>query len=105
MKISIITAVYNREATIASAINSIALQTHSDLEWIVIDGGSTDQTLTHIRHATRQPDLLVSEPDDGIYDALNKGLAVATGDVVGFLRRKECECVGSFCRGRRCYSL
>jgi len=89
MKLSIITATYNREGTIGATCESIAEQSHGDIEWIVIDGGSSDGTLEKLKGSQRQPDILISEPDKGIYDALNKGLGLATGEVVGFLHSDD----------------
>lgn len=90
MKITIITAVYNRERTIAAAFASLHAQTHPDIEHIIIDGGSTDGTLPILRAAAARPQTtLVSEPDGGIYDALNKGLVRATGDVIGILHSDD----------------
>lgn len=89
MKISIITAVYNREATIAQAISSVQSQTHGDVEHLIIDGASKDGTLAAIEAAHHERMRLVSEPDKGIYDALNKGIALATGDVVGLMHSDD----------------
>ncbi len=91
MKISIITATRNSEASIADTQRSLAAQNfpRDQIEWIVIDGASTDRTLERIREQEFQPDRLVSEPDAGIYDALNKGVRLATGDVIGFLHADD----------------
>ncbi|PQJ28051.1 glycosyltransferase family 2 protein [Rubritalea profundi] len=89
MKISIITAVYNREKTMGAACETMAAQDYADIEWVVVDGGSTDKTLEVLAAASRQPDILVSEPDKGIYDALNKGLGLATGEVIGLLHSDD----------------
>jgi glycosyltransferase involved in cell wall biosynthesis len=89
MKISVITAVYNNAATIAAALESTLSQSHSNAELIVIDGGSTDGTLDVIARYRDRISVFVSEPDRGIYDALNKGLRLATGDVVGFLHSDD----------------
>lgn len=89
MKISIITAVYNNQDTVADAINSMLSQTYADVELIVIDGGSTDGTLDVLHGYGDKLNKLVSEPDRGIYDALNKGLKLATGDVIGFLHSDD----------------
>lgn len=89
MKISIITAVFNSRDTIADALDSALGQTHGDVELIVIDGASTDGTLQVLRGYADTLAALVSEPDRGIYDALNKGLRVATGEVVGFLHSDD----------------
>lgn len=89
MKISIVTAVYNREATIAQAIRSVKSQTHADVEHLIIDGASTDGTLAAIEAEAHGRIRFVSEPDGGIYDALNKGLALASGDVVGLMHSDD----------------
>ena len=89
MKISVVTAVWNRAATVGGAIDSVAAQTHPHVEHLVIDGGSTDGTLAKVE-ARRSPGMVVvSEPDRGIYDALNKGLAASTGEVVGLLHSDD----------------
>jgi glycosyltransferase len=89
LKISVITAVRNNRDTIAAALDSVLAQTHRDIELIVIDGASTDGTLNILaRYATRLH-VLVSENDHGIYDALNKGLMRATGEVIGFLHADD----------------
>lgn len=89
MRISIVTAVLNREATIAQAIGSVTAQRHADIEHVVIDGASTDGTLAEIERARHSAMRCFSAPDDGIYDALNKGIALATGDVVGVLHSDD----------------
>jgi glycosyltransferase len=90
VKISIITAVYNRERSISAALASLHAQTHDDMEHLIIDGGSTDGTLAILRAAaTRADTTLISEPDEGIYDALNKGLARATGEIIGILHSDD----------------
>lgn len=89
MKISVVTAVYNNRDTIAEALDSALAQTHPDVELIVIDGGSTDGTLEVLRGYADRLAVLVSEPDRGIYDALNKGIARASGEVVGFLHSDD----------------
>jgi glycosyltransferase involved in cell wall biosynthesis len=89
MKISVITAVYNNRDTIAQALDSVLAQTHPDVELIVIDGGSTDGTLAVLQGYDDRLAVLVSEPDRGIYDALNKGIARASGEVVGFLHSDD----------------
>lgn len=89
MRISVITVCFNSEATIGQTLQSVREQTHGDIEHVVVDGGSRDNTLEVV--ATEGPHVvkLVSEPDSGIYDAMNKGLALATGDVIGFLNSDD----------------
>lgn len=89
MKFSIITAVYNAEATVGEAIASVAAQTYSDLEHIVVEGASPDGSLKAIQTAAHPRMDLKSEPDAGIYDALNKGIFRATGDVIGFVHSDD----------------
>jgi glycosyltransferase len=89
MKISVITAVFNKRDTIAEALDSVLAQSHPDVELVVIDGGSTDGTLEVLQSYGGRIAVLVSEPDHGIYDALNKGLGLATGEVVGFLHSDD----------------
>jgi len=89
LKISVITAVYNSRATVAAAHASVLEQSHGDIELVVIDGGSTDGTLEVLRGYADRISVLVSEPDHGIYDALNKGIARASGEVVGFLHADD----------------
>jgi glycosyltransferase len=89
MKISVITAVYNNRSHIAEAIDSVLAQSHPEVELIVIDGGSTDGTLQVLQGYDDRIAVLVSEPDQGIYDALNKGVKLATGEVVGFLHSDD----------------
>lgn len=85
MKISVITATYNSREKMGDCLESVSSQTHTDREHLVVDGGSTDGTLALLQARRDQLAVLVSERDQGIYDALNKGLARATGDVVGLL--------------------
>lgn len=89
MKLSIITAVYNREVTVANAILSVAAQSYSDVEHLVIDGASTDGTLDAVQRLARPGMKVISEPDRGIYDALNKGIRAATGEVVGLMHSDD----------------
>lgn len=89
MKISIITATYNSQESVESTIASVLLQSYTDIEYIIIDGGSTDRTLAIIDKYRDRISKIISEPDNGIYDALNKGLRVATGDVIGFLHADD----------------
>jgi glycosyltransferase involved in cell wall biosynthesis len=89
MKVTIITAAYNRVATIGHALESVAGQTHRDIEHIVVDGGSTDGTLEVVARHRASVAKLIRGPDKGIYDALNKGLAASTGALVGFLHSDD----------------
>ncbi|MSP96927.1 MAG: glycosyltransferase [Betaproteobacteria bacterium] len=89
MKITVITVCYNAAATIADALRSVASQDHSDVEHIVVDGGSKDGTLAILERNKASIKRMVSAPDKGIYDAMNKGLAMATGEVVGFLNADD----------------
>lgn len=90
MKISIVTAVYNGAATIRHALASVAGQSHPDVEHIVVDGASTDGTLEIVRGTDFRVAKIISEPDRGVYDAMNKGIAVASGDIVTTLNADDC---------------
>ena len=89
MKISVITAVYNSEATVGAAIDSVARQSHTDLEHVIVEGLSKDGSLAAIKSAAHDRMRLISERDGGIYDALNKGIRNATGDIVGFIHSDD----------------
>lgn len=89
MKISIITATWNSESTIADTLDSLASQTYESTEFIVIDGASKDKTLSIINARNGLISSIISEPDKGIYDALNKGIQTATGDIIGFLHSDD----------------
>ncbi len=89
MKISIITATYNSQATIQDTIKSVLSQNYCNIEHIIIDGGSTDDTLNIVRSYGDKISKIISEPDKGIYDAMNKGIKLATGDVVGLLNSDD----------------
>jgi glycosyltransferase len=89
MKISIISVCYNSDKTIADTLRSARAQTYANIEHIIVDGGSKDSTLAVVAAEVMPNHQLVSEKDNGIYDALNKGLALATGDVVGFLHSDD----------------
>jgi len=89
MKVSIITATFNSEASIASALKSISSQTYLNLELIIVDGASKDNTLAVIKEKYSRPVEFISEKDKGIYDALNKGVKMATGDVIGFVHSDD----------------
>ena len=85
MKISVITATFNSEAGLSATIESFISQSYPDKELIVIDAGSNDKTLDIIREYQKHISTWISEPDKGIYDALNKGITLSKGDVIGFL--------------------
>ena len=92
MKISVITACFNSGMTLRDTIESVLRQTYHDIEYIIVDGGSKDDTMEIVR--SYEPNFdgrmrWISEPDKGIYDAMNKGLAMATGDVIGILNSDD----------------
>lgn len=89
MKISIITVVYNSVDVIKIAIESVLNQTYKNIEYIIIDGKSTDGTVEIIQKYGDKIHEFVSESDKGIYDAMNKGLKLATGDVIGILNSDD----------------
>lgn len=84
-KVSIITVVFNAGKKLARTIESVLSQDYKNIEYIIVDGGSTDGSLEVIRKYRSRLSSWLSEPDEGIYDAMNKGLKMATGDLVGFL--------------------
>jgi glycosyltransferase involved in cell wall biosynthesis len=92
MKISIITVCYNSAITLETTIKSVIAQSYNDIEYIVIDGGSTDATLDLIKKYDKYIAKFISEPDNGLYDAMNKGVAMATGDVVGLINSDDLFC-------------
>ncbi len=85
MKVSIITVVKNNEETILQTINSIKSQSYQNIEHIIIDGKSSDNTLKIIKYNHTKNHKILSEKDDGIFDAMNKGINLATGEIIGFL--------------------
>lgn len=89
MKISIITVCFNSGLTIADCIKSVISQNYIDIEFIVVDGMSTDSTNIIINSFRSNISKYVSEPDLGIYDAMNKGISLSTGDVIGFLNSDD----------------
>ena len=91
MKISIITVAYNAEATIAEAVASVVSQRQDgfELEYIIVDGASTDETLAALEPHSDGIAHIISEPDRGLYDAMNKGVAAATGDFIGILNADD----------------
>ena len=89
MRVSIITSCYNRAATIRSAIESVLAQDYNDIEFIVVDGSSTDGSLDIIREYADRISVIISEPDHGMYEAINKGIRVATGEIIGLLHSDD----------------
>ena len=84
-KFSIITVTYNAAKVLEDTIQSIVTQTYKNLEYIIVDGGSTDETLDIIHKYQEHITTVISEPDQGLYDAMNKGIKLATGDYLCFL--------------------
>lgn len=89
MKVSIITIAYNSGHAISDAINSVISQTYNDIEYIIVDGKSKDNTVDIVKSFGDKISKFVSEPDKGIYDALNKGIGMATGDIIGFMHSDD----------------
>ncbi|MFC0263919.1 glycosyltransferase family 2 protein [Fontibacter flavus] len=89
MKISIVTVTYNSAATVANCIDSVYRQSYPDIEHIVVDGLSKDNTVGLIQSMPNRVHQLVSEKDKGIYDAMNKGIRLATGDIIGTLNSDD----------------
>ncbi len=89
LKISLITVAYNAENTIGRCVDSVIAQNYKNIEYIIIDGGSTDNTIQIIKSYKEGVSVFISEPDAGIYDAMNKGIKLATGDIVGTLNADE----------------
>lgn len=89
MKISLITVSFNSAGTIRDTIRSVQSQDYHNIEYIVVDGNSKDATLEIVQSAGGVVDKWISEPDQGIYDAMNKGLKMATGDVVGIINSDD----------------
>ena len=89
MKISIITISFNSRSTILKTIESVNNQSYSDIEHVFIDGGSNDGTLDIINKHSKRDAILISGPDDGIYDAMNKGIKIANGDLICFLNSDD----------------
>jgi glycosyltransferase involved in cell wall biosynthesis len=108
-KVSIITICFNAEKTISDTIQSVLYQTYSNIEYIIIDGASKDSTLEKVQSFKNEKMLIVSEPDKGLYDALNKGLRNATGDIIGILHaddkyasKKVIEDIAEMFQSKRC---
>ena len=89
LKISIVTVCYNSEKYIRTAIDSVLNQTYNNIEYIIIDGASKDQTMDIVKSYGDSIQVVVSELDKGIYDAMNKGLKLATGDYVAVLNSDD----------------
>lgn len=89
MKVSIITITYNSGKSIADAINSVISQTYTNIEYIIVDGKSNDNTVEIVKSYGNKINKFVSEKDKGIYDALNKGIGMATGDIIGFMHSDD----------------
>lgn len=89
MKVSIITVCYNSEKTIEDTIKSVAAQDYDEIEYIIIDGGSTDRTHDIVEKYSDNVDIYLSEKDEGLYDAMNKGIKLASGDVIGILNSDD----------------
>ena len=89
MKVSIITVVYNRADVIRDTIESVLSQTYKNIEYIIIDGASTDSTMDVVNEYKDKISKIISEPDKGLYDAINKGIKEATGDVIGLIHSDD----------------
>lgn len=89
MKVSIITTCYNRKDTIGDAIKSVLAQTYPDIEYIIVDGASKDGSWEVIKQYKDKVAVAVSEPDHGMYEAINKGIRMATGDIVGLIHSDD----------------
>jgi len=89
MKVSLITPTYNSEETLDETIDSVVSQNYSNIEYIVVDGGSTDRTHEILNHYRSYISHLLIEPDRGVYDAMNKGIKRATGDIVGIINSDD----------------
>ena len=89
MKVSIITSCFNREATIKDAIESVISQNYPDIEYIVIDGASNDKSIEIIKQYQQHIAKFISEKDKGMYEAINKGIKQATGDIIGLVHSDD----------------
>lgn len=88
-KITVITVCLNSVTTITKTLNSVLNQSYNNIEYIVIDGGSTDGTLDILQSYESKIDILISEPDDGLYFALNKGIGIASGEIISILHSDD----------------
>jgi len=89
MKITVITVCLNAQKTIMDTIRSVAGQVYPEIEYIVVDGGSTDATIELVKSNSARVSRFISERDNGLYDAMNKGIQLATGDIIGFLHADD----------------
>lgn len=89
MKVSIITSCYNREKTIRGCIESVLAQVYPDIEYIIVDGASTDGSLAVINEYKDKIAKIISESDKGMYEGINKGIRAATGDIVGLVHSDD----------------
>src|SRR5689334_19871697 len=89
LKVSLVTATFNSSATLPATLQSLAAQTYCNVEHLVIDGGSSDNTMKLVRSDHFANRVALTEPDDGLFDALNKGVAKASGDVIGILHSDD----------------
>jgi glycosyltransferase involved in cell wall biosynthesis len=89
LRVSIITIVYNNRATFEECVNNVLSQSYKEIEYIVVDGGSNDGTIDIIQAYRERISQWISEPDHGIYDAMNKGIKMANGEVIGFLHSSD----------------
>tara|TARA_B100000508_G_scaffold140981_1_gene144801 strand:- start:6426 stop:7178 length:753 start_codon:yes stop_codon:yes gene_type:complete len=89
LKVSIITVVWNNVSTVAEAIESVLNQSYSNIEYIIVDGKSNDGTVEVIEKYANKIDTFISEKDNGLYDAMNKGIQIATGDIIGFINADD----------------
>lgn len=89
LKVSVITVCYNAEKTISRTVKSVISQKYSNVEYIIIDGASTDSTLDILNSYSNSEFKLISEKDNGLYDAINKGISLCTGDIIGLLHSDD----------------
>ena len=102
MKVSVVTVCLNAVNEIERTMLSVLDQTYTNIEYIVIDGGSTDGTVDIIRKYQDRIAHFISEPDKGLYDAMNKGIDLATGEWINFMNAGDCNCCSCFTRWARC---